>query len=277
MEYIECPLCGRALAETGNVLRCEVGHAYDIARQGYVSMLGGDASTGTADTPAMVQAREAFLGKGHYSAIADAVAEAAAAALADGVQGCVAEVGAGTGYYLSAVLDRVSDRSGIALDISKAASKRAARAHLRIGAIVSDAWDRLPMRDGTVAVLLDIFSPRNPAEFERVLAPGGALIVVTPTPRHLGEIVETLGMLVVDDRKDERLETTFEGRFERVTTVLVERRLDLSHDDVSAVAGMGPSAWHAAGDLSARVAALGEPTPVTLSVNVATYRHIGLG
>jgi 23S rRNA (guanine745-N1)-methyltransferase len=276
MQYIECPKCGHALAEVDNVLRCEVGHAYDIARQGYVSMLRGDASIGTADTPAMVEARTTFLGSGYYSAIADAVAEAAADALADGAEGCIAEVGAGTGYYLSAVLDRLPERVGIALDISKAASKRAARAHERIGAVVCDAWDRLPMRDDTVAVLLDIFSPRNPAEFERVLVPGGSLVVVTPTPRHLGEIVQILGMLTVDDRKDERLETAFEGRFERVASVLVETQLELSRDDVAAVAGMGPSAWHVAEKRGARIAALSESTSVTLSVNVATYRQISL-
>jgi 23S rRNA (guanine745-N1)-methyltransferase len=49
--------------------------------------------------------------------------------------------------------------------------------------------------------------------------------------------------------------------------------MSLSRNDVRAVVGMGPSAWHVAGPaLAERIAALPEPVPVTASVVVATYR-----
>ena len=37
------------------------------------------------------------------------------------------------------------------------------------------------------ALILSVFAPRNPPEMARVLAPGAALVAVTPTTRHLFE------------------------------------------------------------------------------------------
>ena len=75
---LRCPVCaGRSWWATGQV-SCARGHSFDIARQGYVSLTGGRAGPGTGDSAAMVMAREAFLGGGHYQPVADAVAGLAA-------------------------------------------------------------------------------------------------------------------------------------------------------------------------------------------------------
>src|SRR4051812_16813967 len=131
--YLQCPVCAGDLAVTGSALRCTEGHAFDIARQGYANLLTGKAHLGTADTPQMVAARAAFLGAGHFAPLAGLVAERAAARAVG--EGCVLDAGAGTGHYLAAVLDRLPERPGVALDISKHALRRAARAHPRAGAL----------------------------------------------------------------------------------------------------------------------------------------------
>ncbi|MFF1795968.1 putative RNA methyltransferase, partial [Kitasatospora sp. NPDC058263] len=111
--YLACPHCAQALTPDGRALRCPTGHSFDVAKQGYVSLLAGDAHTGTGDTADMVAARSDFLAAGHYRPIADALAEAAAAVAPDGL---VADLGAGTGHYLAHVLDALPDRPGAALD-----------------------------------------------------------------------------------------------------------------------------------------------------------------
>ena len=273
---LACPVCRGELAETAGTLRCASSHSFDIARQGYVNLLPGGAHVGTADTPEMVAARAAFLGGGHFAPLDEALAAAvAAAATADG---CVIDIGAGTGEHLAAVLERLPGRTGLALDISKHAAKRVARAHPRIGAVVCDAWGALPVRDGVAAVVMCVFAPRNAAESARVLAPGGALVVATPTAAHLAELVVPLGLVSVDPRKEERLDAALGTHFERRVTQLVEHRMRLSREDVRAVALMGPSAHHMrAGDAELRVAALAEPAAVTLSVNVSTWERRGDG
>jgi 23S rRNA (guanine745-N1)-methyltransferase len=270
--YLACPLCGGDLLTFDNTLRCAGGHSFDVARAGYASLLAGDAHTGTADTAAMAEARDVFLGAGHYASIATAVTDAVVSVAGD-TPGCIVDVGAGTGYYLARALDRLPERVGLALDISKHATRRAARVHARAAAAVCDAWRALPVRTGAASAVLNIFAPRNAVEFQRILQPGGLLVVVTPTARHLRELVGPLGLLKVDEDKAQRLEEQLGSRFERVAAVAVEGAMMLTHEDASAVAGMGPSAWHSdEASLQARVGELAEPVHATLSVTVGSYR-----
>lgn len=272
VDLLRCPHCGGGLELVDRTARCEQGHSFDVARQGYLNLLPGDARTGSADTAAMVRARSAFLGAGHYAPIAEAVADAAASTGAG--DGCVIDLGAGTGYYLATVLDRLPAARGVALDVSKHALRAAARAHPRIAAIGCDAWGGLPLRDGVAALAINVFAPRDPAELTRVLAPGGTLVVVTPDRGHLAELVAAVGMLTVQERKRERLAGKLGGLFEPVAEERVERELALGRADAAALVGMGPSARHLGeAEIGAKVAALPEPCPVTLSVTVATYRR----
>jgi 23S rRNA (guanine745-N1)-methyltransferase len=274
-EYLACPLCGADLALAGSALRCTAGHSFDIARQGYASLLPGDAHTGTGDTAAMVAARDAFLGAGRYTPIADTLAATAAAVLAGGREGgCVADLGAGTGYYLAAVLDRLPERLGVALDISKYAVRRAARAHPRSGAVVCDAWRPLPLRDASAALVLNVFAPRNGPEIRRVLRPGGTLLVVSPTARHLRELVGPLGLLSVDEDKDRRIAEKLDPHLAPGERQEVQWTMALSRAEAASVVAMGPSAWHTGPErLTERLATLPEPFSVTASVTVSVYQR----
>ncbi|GAA4609955.1 methyltransferase domain-containing protein [Actinoallomurus liliacearum] len=268
--YLRCPLCAGDLAVAGAALRCSEGHAFDIARQGYANLLTGKAHLGTADTPEMVAARADFLGGGHFAPLTELIAERAAAL--DPGDGCVLDAGAGTGHYLAAVLDRMPGRSGIALDISKHALRRAAKAHPRIGALVWDVWRPFPVRTGTVSVLIDVFAPRNGAEFHRVLRSGGTLIVVTPAAHHLGEVIGPLGLISVDERKADRVSDSVGERFAPVGTWALEVPLSLTRAEVRSLAAMGPSARHAdPGALRAAIGALPEPIKVTAAFEVRAF------
>jgi 23S rRNA (guanine745-N1)-methyltransferase len=272
--FLRCPLCHEQLTRAESALRCPAGHGFDVARQGYVSLLPSHGHPGTADTQAMVAARDQFLRADHYSGIAAAVAEAVARSGAPA--GCVVDVGAGTGYYLAQLLDSAPDHVGLALDISKFAARRAAKAHGRIGSVVTDVWQPLPVRDATAAVALSIFAPRNGAELHRILQPGGCLVVVTPTREHLAEIVAPLGLLTVDERKPERLSEKLAPYFAEATAQVVEHPLMLDHEAVRTVVAMGPSAWHSKPEaLAELIAGLADPITVTVSVTVATYRPHG--
>ncbi|WP_091279328.1 putative RNA methyltransferase [Micromonospora haikouensis] len=185
----------------------------------------------------------------------------------------VVDAGAGTGRHLATVLAALPDAVGLALDVSKPALRRAARAHPRAAAALADTWRRLPLADGSVAVLLDVFAPRNGAEFRRVLHPAGVLLVVTPAEDHLAELVDALGLLKVDPDKADRVAGSLADHFDQAAESVLRARLELTAPEVATLVGMGPSARHTdPAVLAARIAALPEPVGVTLAVRLGVYR-----
>lgn len=271
---LACPVCGAGLRadppqDAPPRLVCPAGHAYDVARQGHVSLLAG-RHRHPGDTADMVAHRLAFLAAGHYAPIAAAVAELAESVPAPGV---LLDIGAGPGWYAARLLDHLPARHGLALDSSTAAIRRAARAHPRLAAVVADATGRWPVRDASVAVATCLFAPRNGPEIARVLAPGGAVLVATPAPDHLDPVREALGMLAIAPDKDERLAASL------AAAGLVERRrrdvrrvLRLSHADLGHLALMGPAAFHRSPqEVATAVAALPAVVDVELAVVVREY------
>ncbi|MFB9849001.1 putative RNA methyltransferase [Micromonospora andamanensis] len=274
VERLRCPVCGEGLhlapAGTSHALRCPRRHSFDIARQGYVNLLTGRAPH-SGDTAEMVAARADFLAAGHYDVISTALADAAPAS--DDAYPLVVDAGAGTGRHLAAVLTAVPTAVGLALDIAKPALRRAARAHPRVTAALADTWQRLPLADASAALVLNVFAPRNGAEFRRVLAPDGRLLVVTPATDHLTELVAALGLLRVDPAKADRVAASLAGHFTEESTTVHRQELALSGSEVATLVGMGPSAWHTdPAGLAARIHTLGEPARVTVAVRLGTYR-----
>ncbi|MFD0866629.1 SAM-dependent methyltransferase, partial [Tessaracoccus lubricantis] len=118
------------------------------------------------------------------------------------------------------------------------------RAHPRAASVVADTWAGLPVAEHAVDALLCVFAPRNPAEFSRVLAPGGSLVVVVPLPSHLQEIRARHGLLDVPDEKAGAVAAAFPGW--PVSATAVERTVDLSAEQARDLIAMGPNAFHAA-------------------------------
>lgn len=280
IEFLACPVCGEELVMSGSTVACENRHSFDVARQGYLNLLAGEAPL-AGDTAAMLDARSSLLSSGLFAPLTEAVVRASVAAAAEssraegvgtsGAAGSLAvDAGAGTGHYLAAVLDALPGWRGVALDVSKHAARRAAKAHPSIGSVVADTWQALPLADSCASLVLDVFAPRNAAEFRRVLRPNGALIVATPTERHLAELVEATGMLSVDASKEERLGRALDSDFVLTTSENVEAALSLTRSQANAIAMMGPSAHHP--DQSGEaLAELEEPFETRLSVRVAVY------
>lgn len=275
---LACPVCGRDLERGGGALRCAEGHSFDIARQGYVNLTTGHASA-TGDTAAMVAARVDFLGAGHYDRLIERIVVNCAEEEPYGADlasrgGALLDAGAGPGHVLGAVLDALGGSVGIALDASVPAARRAARGHPRMGAVVADTWRGLPLRSGAVALVLNVFAPRNPPEFARVLAPGGALVVVGAAPDHLGELVDALGLLRVEPGKRRRLDADMAEGFVAAGGARVWAAPRLNHAEVLALVGMSPNAWHVdPGELAARVSRLPEPVKVSATFDITRYRR----
>lgn len=270
--FMACPRCASSLTLDRSSLRCPTGHTFDIAREGYVSMLDGVAPGVAADSAAMVAARRRSLDNGHFRPVSDALVVAAREAAA-GHAAVVVDVGGGTGHYVAAVLDALPDANGLVVDLSRAAARVAARIHPRMSVAVCDIRRGLPVGDGLVSLLLDVFAPRDGDEMHRVLAPDGVLLVVTPAAHHLGELRGVPGMLRVDQHKQERLERSLAG-FRLVERQAIEWRMSLDRAAARDMVMMGPSAHHVdATGLDEALAALADPLPLTGAVELTRWRR----
>ena len=263
-DLLVCPQCRTSFAVSNDYrsLRCRQGHAFDIARQGYVN-LRGQSVPQHADTAAMVGARDRFLASGHYRPMADALLGLAG----DPGDRRLLDVGTGTGYYLARLLDGLPGARGVGLDISVAAVRRAARAHLRLGAVVADAWQPIPLADASMDVVLNVFAPRNVAEFARVLAPTGVLLSVIPDPDHLVEVRSALGLLDIQADKQARIRDAMGGAFTQLSEQSLSYRVRLQPSELVDLVAMGPNAFHLS-DAELTGLAASVPAPITVSVAV---------
>lgn len=270
--YLRCPVCAERLHLGGRQLACGRHHGFDIARHGYVNLTTGRAGPGTADTTAMVAARDRFLSRGHYQPLAVAL-ESLAVRHDRGMPGLVVDLAGGTGYYLAGILDALPHRHGTCFDLSVPALRRAARAHLRAAAVGADVWRPLPLADRSAALVLSVFGPRNAAETGRILTPGGTLIIAVPGTGHLRELRCPLAMIGIDPRKPQRLTTTYRD-YDRSGVTSLNYQLSLDHADLTGLVSMGPTARHTTPqELTARISALPSPFTVTVDLQISIFQR----
>ena len=239
MPALACPLCRQPLAREAARYACAAGHAFDVAREGYVNLLPVQRkkSREPGDNPAMVQARRQFLAAGHYAPLRDAVV-AQATALAPTA---VLDIGCGEGDYTAALASVAPDVTG--LDISKVAIQRAARAHPGITWIVGSSA-QLPLVDAAVDLVCSLFSPLPAAEMRRVLRPGGHLLVATPAADHLAALRAALFDEVRPHRPEKFVEALgAEFTLEQASELRFTLALDAA--SLACLLLMTPYAWRA--------------------------------
>ncbi len=240
-----CPLCAAPLTRGEHSYACPRGHSFDIAREGYTHLLPANQkhSKNPGDDRAMVAARSAFLDRGYYAPLRDALAALAVRLLAGSPSPALLDSGCGEGYYTAGLyqaLTAAGHAPRIAgVDLSKFALKRAAR-RLPEGEFAVGSVYRLPLPDGTVQLLTNVFSPLAAEEFARVLAPWGCFLYVVPSALHLWEMKQ-----VLYDRPYENPVKTedYPGFVHRETVPLrFSVRIDRA-EDIMALFGMTPYAW----------------------------------
>lgn len=243
---ILCPHCSEPLSVRRDGMRtrgldCPSSHHFTAAKQGYVNLLVGKGSSFTPDSAEMIMARERVQESGLF----DLLTMRMLGILHERAPRThtILDAGAGTGHYLHSLLEEDPDVRGIALDLSPAGLKRAAR-HDRVFALAWDLWRPLPLQSGSIDVVLNVFAPRNVEEYARVLADHGTAVVVTPRPGHLAELAET-GLLTQQDDKHESLLAQMHPHFgEPEARYAVTTTLPVEDEESADLVLMGPAGHH---------------------------------
>ena len=254
-----CPLCGAALTRDERAYRCPAGHSFDIAREGYTHLLPANRkhSKAPGDDKAMAAARSAFLGKGYYAPLRDAICELGVSLTGD--RPAVLDSGCGEGYYTAglyqALLDAGKSPVMAGIDISKFILRLAAKREKRVEFAVASSY-HLPVADASIDLLLNCFSPFAQEEFQRVLRPGGRMIYVVPGAEHLYQMK---AVLYDTPYKNPVQEVAYPG-FRAIGEREVQGTIPGPHDQLEALFAMTPYYWKTPRDGAARLAALPELT-----------------
>ncbi len=236
-----CPKCKKELNIEERNCRCSNGHSYDRAKEGYFNFLLGRSGGVHGDNMKMVEARRSFLGKGYYFPLARRLSELILLYTDKG--GAVLDAGSGEGYYTDivekAVFERDNDSFLSGFDISKDAVKRAAKVNPRVTFAVASSYD-MPVGDGCVDTLYNVFSPLAIDESRRVLKPGGKFIMVIPDEEHLFELKEA----IYDTPYKNKVENTEISGFKLLSKENLRYKMELdSPDAVRSLFMMTPYAY----------------------------------
>lgn len=236
-DLFRCPVCGDRFHVRENSFVCGAGHCFDMSKYGYVNFILNGRAQKYYDKESF-ENRRRILEKGYF----DHVLQAVSGVLRErpGVE-TVLDAGCGEGFY-ARKLAEMYDYDITACDLSAESVKLAAKG----GSSKSVRWfvgdlTRLPIADGTVDCVLNIFSPAHYEEFRRVLSENGFLVKVIPGSGHLKELrALAKEQLVRKDYSNREVKELFRQHFNTVETAGVSLTFSPSEEDLKIFSEMTP-------------------------------------
>jgi len=271
---LACPACNGLLEQDGNGLKCANNHSFDISSEGYVNLLRKKLP---GDAKEMLMARREFLEQGHYQPLSDLINDLVYTHVplsSDTL--AILDAGCGEGYYIGrlqqSLLAHDYPAQCIGLDISKDAIRMAAKRHKQGCFVVANIKERLVFVDAAMQVVLNIFAPRNPAEFARVLAPGTLLLVIIPGSDHLQQLRSALHLLNIEEDKKQKVIAQFAPFFDFVTSTSLSYPLQFRSKEILQAVMMTPNYWHLTQEVRDMVEKM-DTIETTVSFSVLVFRR----
>ena len=237
-----CPICQEKLTLVESSLKCNNRHSFDLAKFGYVNLAPQIKQSANYDKENF-QNRQQILEAGFYQAILEAVSDL----LSNSKNAkTILDIGCGEGFYSRKLQERHPDKTFYAFDISKDSVQIAAKSepNWAVNWFVGDLA-RLPIKDASMDILLDIFSPANYGEFRRVLSKDGILIKVIPTENHLKEIRQKVqDQLTNKDYSNQNIKNHFQEHFTILSNQTTSLTKTITAEQLQALLSMTPLLFH---------------------------------
>lgn len=237
-----CPICQENLTLLETNFKCCNRHSFDLAKFGYVNLAPQIKQSANYDKENF-QNRQQILEAGFYQAILDAVSDLLASSKTTTT---ILDIGCGEGFYSRKLQESHSEKTFYAFDISKDSVQIAAKSepNWAVNWFVGDLA-RLPIKDTSMDILLDIFSPANYGEFRRVLSKDGILIKVIPTENHLKEIRQKVqDQLTNKDYSNQNIKNHFQEHFTILSNQTASLTKTITVEQLQALLSMTPLLFH---------------------------------
>lgn len=237
-----CPICQENLTLLETSLKCCNRHSFDLAKFGYVNLAPQIKQSANYDKENF-QNRQQILEAGFYQAILEVVSDL----LSNSKNAkTILDIGCGEGFYSRKLQESHSEKTFYAFDISKDSVQIAAKSepNRAVNWFVGDLA-HLPIKDDSMDILLDIFSPANYGEFRRVLSKDGILIKVIPTENHLKEIRQKVqDQLTNKDYSNQDIKNHFQEHFTILSSQTASLTKTITTEQLQALLSMTPLLFH---------------------------------
>ncbi|MBF9617914.1 methyltransferase domain-containing protein [Streptococcus pseudopneumoniae] len=237
-----CPICQENLTLVESSLKCNNRHSFDLAKFGYVNLAPQIKQSANYDKENF-QNRQQILEAGFYQAILEAISNLLSSSK---TAKTILDIGCGEGFYSRKLQESHSEKTFYAFDISKDSVQIAAKSepNWAVNWFVGDLA-RLPIKDASMDILLDIFSPANYGEFRRVLSKDGILIKVIPTENHLKEIRQKVqDQLTNKDYSNQNIKNHFQEHFTILSNQTASLTKTITVEQLQALLSMTPLLFH---------------------------------
>jgi len=213
-----------------------------MAKEGYVNLLPVQKknSKDPGDNQQMMFARREFLNAGYYQILSDRVNQLALQYASSAQQ--ILDIGCGEGYYSHRLYNALVAHHFCYLqgvDISKSAIKYAAKRYPNLSFCVASAYE-MPIPSNSIDLAIRIYAPSKVEELQRIMAPSGILITVSPGPLHHFALKQ---QIYDQPRLHPESEARVDG-FECLHQERLSAQLDLNDSkDIGNFLEMTPYAW----------------------------------
>ena len=237
-----CPVCQENLTLVESSLKCTNRHSFDLAKFGYINLAPQIKQSANYDKENF-QNRQQILEAGFYQAILEGVSDLLATKPSAKT---VLDIGCGEGFYSRKLQEANPEKTFYAFDISKDSVQIAAKSepNWAVNWFVGDLA-RLSLKNASMDILLDIFSPANYGEFSRVLSKDGVLIKVIPTENHLKEIRQMVqNQLTKKDYSNQDIKEHFQNNFTILSSKTASLTKPITAEQLQALLSMTPLLFH---------------------------------
>lgn len=240
----KCPICEAAMHVSDlKSLICENNHTYDFAKQGYLNLL--------AHAHKVKYSRELFAARNKiivddnfFAPLTEEIVRIIETHFTDKTPLQMLDAGCGEGSHLVNIFSSLkNDGMAVGLDISKEAILEAAKSYENYIWAVADLV-QTPFRQAQFDVILNILSPANNLEFNRLLAEDGIIIKVVPRSNYLKEIREQLYKNHAQEKYSNQVVVDhFKENFTLIDTKQITYTKQLNQASLKSLLQMTPLAW----------------------------------
>lgn len=240
MKLFRCPVCHASLEKiVGTSVICHNHHVIDFNKHGYLHLLNNNG--GTEYDRQMFVDRRQLLSAGLFKPIIQKIA-------ADFPKKAlrILDVGTGEGTPLMQLAEQRCQQEDtmVGFDIAKAGIQLATQLPFGGFFCIADLRN-LPFANDSFDIVMELFSPSDYQEFERVIAPNGELIKIIPNANYLIELRHLL--YGQDDRHyhydNQRVLDLFRQHYPMATVTPVKYRFAVPNGMQRALIGMTPLHW----------------------------------